>query len=45
MAIDNKAADAIKEIDAILEKYEKELSPHIFDAVLSYVKSKYMKGL
>ncbi len=45
MTTDNKAAEAIKEIDIILEKYEKELSPHIFDAVLTYVKSKYMKGL
>jgi hypothetical protein len=45
MPTDNKAAEAIKEIDTVLEKYEKDLPPHIFDAVLTYVKSKYMKGL
>jgi hypothetical protein len=45
MPPDNKAAEAIEKIDIILEKYEKELSPHIFDAVLCYLKSKYMQGL
>jgi len=41
----NKAAEAIAEIDKILIKYQQELSPHVFDAVLSYVKQRYMNGL
>jgi hypothetical protein len=41
----NKAAEAITEIDNVLIKYQQELPPHVFDAVLSYVKYRYMYGL
>ncbi len=35
---------AIDEIDKIFSKYQKILPPHVFDAVLSYVKERYMNG-
>jgi len=41
----NKAADAITEIDDVLIKYQQALPPHVFDAVLSYLKRRYMNGL
>ncbi len=41
----DNAAEAISKIDELFGKYEKELPPHVFDAVLSYVKSRYMNGL
>jgi hypothetical protein len=41
----NKASEAITAIDEILIKYQQELSPHVFDAVLSYIKHRYMNGL
>lgn len=43
--VKNKAAEAITEIDNILIKYQQELPPHVFDAILSYVKQRYMNGL